>query len=280
MHAIAHGGCAGYRKRVFTGTWFWEKNLSPHQRLEPASVLLLAFQSDALPTDLFPVPTRHNYSNCVGPKRHRDVVRGHETFIRTACPQNRRSWRRSMKAATDQALVPTLRESLSGTLLQTLPDSVTPLKGHSLSPRSCPPTRSALSERFGYWYDCGSNLAPKHARKHETHPPRVKREFRLSLNNFGFIWAGVRSNMFSYKTNVWYEFFVTNYYSVSTNKKLLVSWPFSGTYGVTKYGNGWRKDVVNQSLEFASSSDLDFGERRGSSLSFSTMLVPWWSTQS
>ena len=36
------------------------------------------------------------------------------------------------------------------TLLQTLPDLVTPLKGHSLSPRSCPPTRSAPSERFGY----------------------------------------------------------------------------------------------------------------------------------
>ena len=35
--------------------------------------------------------------------------------------------------------------------LQTLPDLVTPLKGNSLSPRSCPPTRSAPSERFGYW---------------------------------------------------------------------------------------------------------------------------------
>ena len=45
----------------------------------------------------------------------------------------------------------TLRASLSGTLLQTLPDLVTPLKGHSLSPRSCPATRSAPSEsRFGY----------------------------------------------------------------------------------------------------------------------------------
>ena len=37
----------------------------------------------------------------------------------------------------------TLRASLSGTFLQTLPDLVTPLKGHFLSPRSCPPTRSA-----------------------------------------------------------------------------------------------------------------------------------------
>ena len=44
----------------------------------------------------------------------------------------------------------TLRASLSCTFLQTLPDLVTPLKGHSLSPRSCPATRSAPSERFGY----------------------------------------------------------------------------------------------------------------------------------
>ena len=44
----------------------------------------------------------------------------------------------------------TLRAPLSGTFLQTLPDLVTPLKGHSLSPRSCPATRSAPSERFGY----------------------------------------------------------------------------------------------------------------------------------
>ena len=34
-------------------------------------------------------------------------------------------------------------------------------------------------------------------------------------------------------------------------KKLLISWQFSGPYGVTKYGSGWRRDVVNQCLEFA-----------------------------
>ena len=45
---------------------------------------------------------------------------------------------------------PTLRALLSSTFLQTVPDLVTPLKGHSLSPRSCPLTRSAPSERFGY----------------------------------------------------------------------------------------------------------------------------------
>ena len=44
----------------------------------------------------------------------------------------------------------TLRAQLSGTFLQTLPDLVTSMKGHSLSPRSCSPTRSAPSERFGY----------------------------------------------------------------------------------------------------------------------------------
>ena len=54
-----------------------------------------------------------------------------------------------------------------------------PLKGHSLSPRSCPATRSAPSERYGY-YDCRSNLTSKHARKHETHPPRVKRKEKKS----------------------------------------------------------------------------------------------------
>ena len=51
---------------------------------------------------------------------------------------------------------------------------------------------------------------------------------------------------------VLFELFVTNLYCPSTNKKLLVSWQFSGPYGVTKYGSGWRKDVVNQCLEFGS----------------------------
>ena len=65
----------------------------------------------------------------------------------------------------------TLWAPLSGTFLRTLPDLVTPLKGHSSSPCSCPVTQS---ERFGYWYDCRSNLAPKHARKHETQGKKKK----------------------------------------------------------------------------------------------------------
>ena len=41
-------------------------------------------------------------------------------------------------------------------------------------------------------------------------------------------------------------FYLSCYYCLSTNKKkLLVSWQFSGPYSVTKYGSGWRKDVVN-----------------------------------
>ena len=53
MHAIAHGGLYGHRKEVFTGTWLWEKkNPLLHQGLEPVSVVGLAFQSDAVPTEL------------------------------------------------------------------------------------------------------------------------------------------------------------------------------------------------------------------------------------
>ena len=46
-----------------------------------------------------------------------------------------------------------------------------------------------------------------------------------------------------------FELFVTSLLLFEHNKKLLVSWQFSGPYGVTKYGSGWRKDVVNQCLE-------------------------------
>ena len=102
---------------------------------------------------------------------------------------------------------------------------VTPLQGHSLFLRSCPPTLSAPSERFwywlhseyrfpasssklpylvtppkgqslfpsapserfGYWYVCGSSPAPKHPRKHETHPPRVKEKKRVP-SRFKRLW--------------------------------------------------------------------------------------------
>ena len=47
-----------------------------------------------------------------------------------------------------------------------------------------------------------------------------------------------------------FELFVTNLLlSEHQQKKLLINWQFSGPYGVTKYGSGWRKDVINQCLE-------------------------------
>ena len=55
MHVIAHGGCAGtVRENIYTGSWFWDKNPLPYLELEPAAVLCLAFQSDALSTELSP----------------------------------------------------------------------------------------------------------------------------------------------------------------------------------------------------------------------------------
>ena len=51
----------------------------------------------------------------------------------------------TVQAETTGYVGTTLRASLSGTFFQALPDLIPPLKGHSLSPRSSPPTRSAPS---------------------------------------------------------------------------------------------------------------------------------------
>ena len=91
------------------------------------------------------------------------------TRVARACQRDRRgdctlkpvahnAWRFSngVSRFTDLVMMPVgyfqgrLRASLYGILLHTLPDLVTPLKGRSLSPRSCPAMRSAPSERFGY----------------------------------------------------------------------------------------------------------------------------------
>ena len=45
-------GLYGHYKRVCTGSQLWEKNPLLRRGLEPASVLRLAFQSDALATEL------------------------------------------------------------------------------------------------------------------------------------------------------------------------------------------------------------------------------------
>ena len=81
--------------------------------------------------------------------------------------------------ALGKSLRATLRASLSGTFLQTLPDLAAPLKGHSLSPHSCPPTWSA------------------HARKHEIHPPRVNKKVPSRFKRFWFYlsWRKQHSNI-------------------------------------------------------------------------------------
>ena len=55
----------------------------------------------------------------------------------------------------------TLRAPLSGTFLQTLPDLVTSLKGHSLSPRSCPHWRCQRPPK-----GLGTNHIPSIAFRH------------------------------------------------------------------------------------------------------------------
>ena len=64
--------------------------------------------------------------------------------------------------------------------------------------------------------------------------------------------------MVSYKRNVWHNLscLLQTYCHLSIIEKLFVSWQFLETYGVINYGSGWRKDVVNQRLEFGLDSDL------------------------
>ena len=105
------------------------------------------------------------------------------------------------RSLCNHIVCPTLWAPLSGTFLQTLPDLVMPsgfsyaIKGHSFYLRTAVHQRGQLPPKgSGTKYDCRSSLVPKHACKHETHPPRVKKrrkEFCLDSNDFGFICAGV-----------------------------------------------------------------------------------------
>ena len=59
-------GLHGHRKTVCNGSWLWEKNPLPHWGLEPASVLHLAFQSDALTNWAIPAPKHLSTSPLTG----------------------------------------------------------------------------------------------------------------------------------------------------------------------------------------------------------------------
>ena len=60
MHVLAHGGLYGHHDSICTESWLREKNPLPYWRLEPASVLHLAFQSDSLPIEISPSPSGPN----------------------------------------------------------------------------------------------------------------------------------------------------------------------------------------------------------------------------
>ena len=73
---------------------------------------------------------------------------------------------------------------------------------------------------------------------------------RLDSDDCGFICAGVNF-VGGYKWNALIVLFqlynITNVPLFEQQQKLLISWQFSGPYDVTKYGSGWRKDVVKTS---------------------------------
>ena len=71
------------------------------------------------------------------------------------------------------------------------------------------------------------NLVLKHARKHETHPPRVKKRVPSRFKRFWFYlrWRKQHGHLED-KRLIQFELFVTNYYYLSTKnkiKKMLVS---------------------------------------------------------
>ena len=57
VHAIVHESCTDTVREAALEVG-WEKNPLLHQGLEPASVLQLAFQSDALPAELPPLSAK------------------------------------------------------------------------------------------------------------------------------------------------------------------------------------------------------------------------------
>ena len=107
----------------------------------------------------------------------------------------------------------------------------------------------------------GSNIASKHAHKHEAWPPRVKERLREREREgvpsrfkriwFYFWWRKQRGRL-GYKRIAWYrtKCLLQTYSHLSTIEKLSVKWLLLETYDVISYGSGWRKDVVNQCLEF------------------------------
>ena len=150
---------------------------------------------------------------------------------------------------------PTLRASFSGIFLQTLPELVTPLKGHSLSPCSCPPTRSAALRKVWVLITLRASLSGTFLQMKNVVNQCLEFGYYKKYNDCGSNLASVVSNVVSHKRNIWYNLrclLLTNLLPFKHHgKTVFISWQFFETYGIINYGDGWRKDVVNQCLECA-----------------------------
>ena len=79
-------------------------------------------------------------------------------------------------------------------------------------------------------------------KKRKKERKKEEEEFRLDLNDFGLICAGI-NNIGGYKRKACYNSscLLQTYCHLSTSGKLSVSWPYSEINGVINYGSGWGK---------------------------------------
>ena len=132
----------------------------------------------------------------------------------------------------------TLWASLSGTFLQTLPELVTPLKGHSFI--STQLSTNAVSTLRKFWVLV--RLWKQHGAQACTWiwdasaPSKKTKKTLLSRFKqfwFYFCWHKQHSQLYKKLTLIW-----------ASTKNCLLADIFE-TYGVINPGNGWRKDVIN-----------------------------------
>ena len=83
----------------------------------------------------------------------------------------------------------TLQASLSRTFLQTLPELLSPLKGHSISTQLSSDTVSALQKVLVLIRNCESRIALKHVHKHEACLPRGKKISSVSIQMILFLFV-------------------------------------------------------------------------------------------
>ena len=131
---------------------------------------------------------------------------------------------------------------------QTPPELATPYKGHSSAPHL---STDAVSSVQKVWVLTKLEATVSKHIYIYVNMGRVHPGFNKNvLSRFKWFWfysfcAG-KSDVSGYKRNAWYNLSVTNLLPSKHQWKTVRE-----TYGVTNYGSGWRKDVVNQCLEVA-----------------------------